>query len=44
MKKYVVQEAEPEYGPPKNMKEAMEQIDLWRSKYIKCMEQQVAKK
>jgi hypothetical protein len=38
MKKFVTEEPEPEYGPPKNMKEALEQIDYWRNKYIKLLE------
>ena len=39
MKKYVIEEGEPDYGPPKNMKEALEQIDYWRRKYIRLLEE-----
>jgi hypothetical protein len=38
MKKFVVEETEPEYSRPKNMKDALEQIDFWRNKYIKLLE------
>lgn len=38
MKALFPEEQQPEYNTPKNMKEALEQIDYWKNKYIKLLE------
>lgn len=38
MKNYVLEESDVQNKSPKNMKEALLQIDYWRTKYIKLLE------
>ena len=38
-KKYSLEDPEVEYKTPKTLPEAIEQIDYWRGKYIKLLEE-----
>jgi hypothetical protein len=38
IRKFLVEEPEASYGSPKNLKEAIEQINYWKAKYIKLLE------